>query len=386
MLLCAAHGNIYAYPKTHIMTTNNSTHPLRVGIVGLGWAGETHLKAYQQQPQVEVLALAGLEIPRLHQLGSSYNVPHLYENYRDLIARDDLDIVSVCVPNYLHAPVAVAALHSGKHVLCEKPLARSGAEAQTIVDAAVNAKRVVEVAFNHRRRGDVQVLKQHIDTGSMGRLYHAKASWLRRRGIPGLGSWFTNKEMAGGGPLIDLGVHVLDMALYLLGDPAVRSVSAATYAELGPRNTGGMTNSDKQQVGSAFEVEDLATAFLRLQGGGTLLLESSWATYRSNGDDFGVTLYGSQGGAEIKVHNYGVEDTLRIYTDVGDVPAEIIPQVPRGEAHVAVVRDFISVIRSGDWSSHVGREGLRRTQIIDACYQSALEGREVLLDERVAVE
>jgi predicted dehydrogenase len=263
------------------MTTNHITHPQRVGIVGLGWAGETHLKAYKQQPQVEVLALAGLETPRLNHLGSTYNVPHLYENYEDLIARDDLDIVSVCVPNYLHAPIAIAALRSGKHVLCEKPLARSGAEAQTIVDAATQANRVVHVAFNHRRRGDVQVLKRHIEGGSLGRLYHAKASWMRRSGIPGLGSWFTNKEMAGGGPLIDLGVHVLDMALYLLGEPTVRSVSAATYAELGPRNTGGMTQSDKQQVGSPFEVEDLATAFLRLEGGGTLLLESSCPDQRS---------------------------------------------------------------------------------------------------------
>jgi predicted dehydrogenase len=368
------------------MTTNHITHPQRVGIVGLGWAGETHLKAYKQQPQVEVLALAGLETPRLNHLGSTYNVPHLYENYEDLIARDDLDIVSVCVPNYLHAPIAIAALRSGKHVLCEKPLARSGAEAQTIVDAATQANRVVHVAFNHRRRGDVQVLKRHIEGGSLGRLYHAKASWMRRNGIPGLGSWFTNKEMAGGGPLIDLGVHVLDMALYLLGEPTVRSVSAATYAELGPRNTGGMTQSDKQQVGSPFEVEDLATAFLRLEGGGTLLLESSWATYRSNGDDFGVTLYGSEGGAQINVHNYTTENTLRIYTDVAGVPAEVSPLVPRGEGHVAVVREFVDVIRSGDWAAHVGREGLRRAQIIDACYQSALEGREVVIDERMLVE
>jgi len=172
----------------------------------------------------------------------------------------------------------------------------------------------------------------------------------------------------------------------LLGEPTVRSVSAATYAELGPRNTGGMTQSDKQQVGSPFEVEDLATAFLRLEGGGTLLLESSWATYRSNGDDFGVTLYGSEGGAQINVHNYTTENTLRIYTDVAGVPAEVSPLVPRGEGHVAVVREFVDVIRSGDWAAHVGREGLRRAQIIDACYQSALEGREVVIDERMLVE
>lgn len=368
------------------MTTKETTQPLRVGIVGLGWAGETHLKAYQQQPQIDVLAVAGLETPRLEYLGSTYNVPHLYENYEDLIARDDLDIVSVCTPNFLHAPISIAALRSGKHVLCEKPLARSAGEAQTIVDAAIAANRVLDVAFNHRRRGDVQVLKRHIDTGALGGVYHAKANWLRRSGIPGLGSWFTNKEMAGGGPLIDLGVHMLDMALFLMGEPTVHSVSAATYAELGPRQIGNAASSNKQQVGSAFEVEDLATAFLRLEGGATLLLEASWATYRSAGDTFGVTLYGDRGGAEIRVQNYATEDTLRIYSDVGGVPAEINPLVTRGEGHVAVVRDFVNAIRGGDWAAHVGREGLRRSQIIDACYQSAREGREVLIEEQTAVQ
>jgi predicted dehydrogenase len=359
----------------------SGTQPLRVGIVGLGWAGETHLKAYQQQPYVEVVALAGLEAPRLAALGATYNVPHLYEDYRELVGRDDLDAVSVCVPNFLHAPIAIAALERGKHVLCEKPLARTAAEAATIVTAAERADRVVEVAFNHRMRGDVTVLKRYLDEGSLGRVYHVKASWMRRRGIPGLGSWFTNKNMAGGGPLIDLGVHVLDLALYLLGDPTVRSVSAATYAELGPHHIGGSMHSDKQQVGSPYEVEDLATAFLRLADGATVLLEASWATHSGAGDDFGITLYGSTGGAEIAVRNYNWDNTLRIFTDVAGAPAEIRPQLTRGDGHVSVVRNFIATIRSNEWAAHRGQDGLRRTQIIDACYQSALDGREVAIAE-----
>jgi predicted dehydrogenase len=185
--------------------------------------------------------------------------------------------------------------------------------------------------------------------------------------------------MAGGGPLIDLGVHVLDMALYLLGEPQVISVSSAVYAELGPRGHGGGMGA-KFQVGSAFEVEDLATAFVRLQGGGTLLLEASWATHGSAGDDFGVTLYGTDGGAEIKVKNYNWQDTLRLYTDVANVPAEVHPQVAQGEGHLGIVRNFIAAIRQGDWSAHVGVDGLRRVQIIDACYESAIQGREVTLE------
>jgi predicted dehydrogenase len=183
--------------------------PLRVGVIGLGFAGTTHLDAYLKVPGVEVVALAGQESERLQELGESRHVPHLYADWEDLVARDDLDIVSVGTPNYLHAPITIAALESGKHVLCEKPLATTGDEALAMVTAATNANRVLEIAFNHRRRGDVQTLRHYIDTGALGRVYHAKSSWLRRSGIPGLGSWFTNKQMAGGGPLIDLGAHIL---------------------------------------------------------------------------------------------------------------------------------------------------------------------------------
>lgn len=354
------------------------SQPLRVGVVGLGFAGQTHLKAYQQIPGVEVIALAGQEEDRLQKIADEGNIPHRYADWQDLVARDDLDVVSVCTPTFLHAPVAIAALEGGRHVLSEKPLAKTADEALQMSEAAQKAGRVLETAFNHRQRGDVQTLKTFVDAGELGRIYHSKARWLRRSGIPGLGSWFTNKHMAGGGPLIDLGVHVLDMALFLLGEPKVTSVSAATYAELGPRGRGG-SNSNKQLVDTVYEVEDLATAFLRLEGGGTLLLEAAWAAYRETGDDFGVTLMGTEGGADIDVKNYGWQDTLRVYTDVADTASEIRPEVTKGEGHLTVVRNFIDTIRTGDWSEHVGGEGLRRAQIIDACYTSALEGKEVTL-------
>jgi predicted dehydrogenase len=365
------------------MNINDAAKPLRVGVVGLGFAGETHLKSYLQIPGVEAVALAGLEDAKLKQLGATYNVPHLYHHYEDLLRRDDLDIISVCVPNYLHAPITIAALERGCHVLCEKPLARTAAEAESMVQAAINANRVLQVAFNHRARGDVQTLKQYLDTGSLGRIYHAKATWMRRNGIPGVGSWFTSREMAGGGPLIDLGVHVLDIVMHLLGEPEITTVSAATYAEFGPRGRGNMVGNDKMLASGTYEVEDLATAFLRGEHGLTLLLEASWATYSAADNAYGVTLYGTEGGAEIRSINYGWEDTLRIYTDVADVPAEVKPQVTRGEGHLKVVRDFVATIRSGDWSAHVGQEGLRRTRIIDACYASAMQGREVRLTDDI---
>lgn len=352
--------------------------PLRVGVVGLGWAGEQHLKSYLRMPGVEAVALAGMEERKLAELGRRYGVPNLYPDYAELVERDDLDAVSICAPNHLHAPAAIAALEGGKHVLCEKPLARTGEEAEGILHAARKASRVVHVAFTQRERGDVQALKRHVLEGNLGRIYHARATWMRRNGIPGLGSWFTSKEMAGGGPLIDLGVHMIDMALFLMGEPEVESVTCATYSELGPRGRGGRGDA-RTAVGDAYEVEDMATAFIRLSGNATLSLEAGWAAYRESGDDFGVTLYGTDGGAEIKVKNYGTEDTVRIYTDVAGVPAVVAPEIEPREGHLNVVHRFVETLRRGDRESKSGEEGLLRARVIDACYASSLENREISL-------
>jgi predicted dehydrogenase len=358
-----------------------ASRTLRAGVIGLGFTGDQHLRGYRALPNVQTVALAGLEDEKRAELGATYGVPYLYRDYQELLARDDLDLVSVCTPNALHAPIAIAALEGGRHVICEKPLARTAVEAEAMVAAARANNRVLHTVFNHRARGDVQVLKRHIDEGGLGRIYRAKASWMRRHGIPSLGSWFTNKEMSGGGPLIDLGVHVLDMALHLMGEPVAVTVSGAIYAELGPRGRGEnpFAASHKQIVGSAYEVEDLATAFIRFADGATLELEASWATYGSAGDDYGVTLFGTEGGAEMKVLNYGWEDTLRFFTDLAGVPAVIAPRVGRGEGHLKVIRDFVSIVQGGDWANYRGDEGLRRTRIIDACYASAHAGREVVL-------
>jgi predicted dehydrogenase len=361
---------------------NVDSKSLRVGVVGLGYAGDQHLKNFARMPNVEAVALAGLEEERLRELGGLYGVQDLYKSWEDLVARDDLDVVSIGAPNHLHAPIAIAALKGGKHVLCEKPLARTGAEAEGIVRAAREADRAVHVAFTQRERGDVQALKRHVEEGNLGRIYHAKATWMRRNGIPGMGGWFTSKEMAGGGPLIDLGVHMVDMALFLMGNPEVESVSCATYAELGPRGRGGRADGFGLMPGdSPYEVEDLATAFIRLSGGATLNLEAGWAAYRESSDDFGVTLYGTDGGAEMKVKNYGTRDTVRIYTDVAGVPAVVTPEIEPREGHHAVVRRFVDTIRGGDWAGQHGEDGLDRARIIDACYASALQNREVPLRE-----
>ncbi|CAN7162836.1 Gfo/Idh/MocA family oxidoreductase [Pseudarthrobacter oxydans] len=356
---------------------------LRVGVVGIGWAGQQHLMAYNGLDGVRIVALAGMEQDLRDSLQAEYSIPNAFADWKDMLEHGGLDAISVAVPTFLHAPIAIAALERGIHVLSEKPIARNAVEGQAMVDAARKAGRVLDVAFNHRRRGDIKALKGVIDDGGLGRPYYAKASWLRRSGIPTLGSWFTNPELAGGGPLADIGVHALDYALHLLGEPKVVAVSAATHSELGPQGRGGGSRYSAQATSHAFEVEDFASAFLRLEGGGTLVIEASWATYRETDDLLDFTVYGTDGGAELKVQGapFPPVGQLRVFTDKEGESADYVPPVLPGRAHDAVVEDFITAVRGGEqaWGEHDGSLALYRAQIIDACYLSAREQREVRL-------
>lgn len=364
----------------------NTPHtPLRAGVVGLGWAGQQHMQAYSDLPGVDLVAIAGMEDGPRQELSERYAVKRHYREGLDMIKAHDLDVISIAVPTFLHAPLTIAALDAGIHVLSEKPIARTADEAQGMVAAAKRAHRILEVAFNHRRRGDITALKNEIDSGRLGELYHARTLWLRRSGIPALGSWFTNQNMAGGGPLIDIGVHVLDYALFLFGEPRVEAVSAVTHSVLGPRGRGGTANgSDKQQVNSAYEVEDFASVLLRLDGGRSLLLETSWAAYRPLADEFGITLYGSEGGADLRVVNNVPAGKLTFYTGDGDNADERVVPTRPGSGHRAVVETFLEHVNdTAHWDHWDGSLALNRARIIDAAYESARTGSEVRLTDTV---
>lgn len=357
------------------------SHSLRAGVIGLGWAGQQHIKAYQALPDTFVTAIAEPNTTLLEQVKDEYGVENAFSDYREMLEWGEVDVVSVGTPNFAHAEPAIAALDAGKHVLVEKPLARTYAEGLSMVEAAERNDRILQVMFNQRYRPDVQVMKRFIDDGGLGSIYHAKSRWLRRSGIPGRGrKWFVSHELAGGGPLIDLGVHMLDMALYAMGEPKVTAVSGATYNTLGQRFVTDLYGEDAK-----YEVEDFATALVRLEHGRTLELEASWATYRENGDFINLMLYGDRGGAEMSTRNYRPEGAVKFYVDSGGVPAEIVPEVP-GSAqvtpgHQQAAATFVDRVLAGDFAAHRGREGLLRTWIIDAIYRSAHEGREIRLEE-----
>jgi len=355
--------------------------PLRVGVVGLGYAGTTHLEAYSAMPSVTVTALAGKERPRLEELGRKHNIPALVDDWQDLVAIDDLDVVSIATPNALHAPIAIAALAAGKHVFCEKPLATTAAEAREMAAAARTANRVLDVAFNHRRRADVQYLRRYIQTTGLGDIYHSRATWKRNSGIPGLTSWFTSKALAGGGALIDLGPHVIDSLLFLLGEPRVTAVSAMTHGVLGRAGFGAMDKGAQFDGGHAsFEVEDLATALLRFDNGSSAQFEISWAGHTVDDEDISIELLGVEAGARLFIPRYAQDGTLAIYRDVDGAHTVLRPQVHVDDkGHAAVIAEFISTVRSGQWADHYGDEAAHRTEILDACYESARLGREVTI-------
>ena len=355
--------------------------PLKVGVVGLGYAGTTHAESFLGIPGVQVVALAGKEPERLVQLGQSLGIPHLFDDWKELVALDELDIVSVATPNALHGPITIAALEAGKHVFCEKPLAITADEARRMGEAAVRADRVLEVAFNHRRRADVQYLKRYLDEVGVGEIYHVRATWKRRAGIPGLTSWFTSKTLAGGGALIDLGPHVLDIVLFLLGEPHVTTVSAVTHGALGRAGYGAMDRVAQFAGGHAgFEVEDLASALLRTDRGTSIQYEISWAGHTADDEDISIELLGVGGGARLLVKRYASDGTLTIYRDVAGADVDITPQVHVDDkGHPTVIAEFVRTVRSGDWAGHHGEDAVHRTEILDAAYESARLGREGVL-------
>ncbi|MBN9189118.1 MAG: Gfo/Idh/MocA family oxidoreductase [Microbacterium sp.] len=362
------------------MPLTSSSGPLRVAVIGVGGVGAAHAHAFAAHPDVELVALADAVPGRRDAVAAELGVPRVLGDWREVLAADGVDAVSIALPNALHAPVTIAALEAGLHVLCEKPLATTVADARAMVDAARTAGRVLEVPFNHRKRGDVAFLERYLADPGIGEIYHVRASWRRRAGIAAAG-WFRSRELAGGGALIDLGPHVLDLVLHLLGEPAVRTASAAVHGRLGTAGYGRTRSATPvHNGGDVVDVEDLASAFLRLDGGVSVQFEISWAGHAADDEDISLEILGVDGGVRLFSRRYATEGTVQVFRDVGGVPAVIRPAVDgRGGDHHSVVRDFVAAIRSGAWAEHDGSLALRRTEVLDAVYRSAATGAEVEL-------
>lgn len=349
---------------------------ITVGVIGCG-IGQLHVEGFAADPRVKLAAIAGLDVDRCAPIQTKHLIPQRYEDYRELLADPAIDMVSVGVPNHLHREVTVAALEAGKHVLVEKPLAQNSTEGAEMVKAAKRSGKQLGIIFNRRGRHDVQIVRSLVQRGELGEIYHAKAYWMRRSGIPGLGTWFTSKKLAGGGPLIDIGVHVIDMTLWMMGNPKAVAVSAATYAALGPQGKGQWIGHRPPAGDHPYEVEDFATALIRFENGSTLQLDSSWAGYTRHNDEFGASLMGTRGGADIVVKDYAETGTLTLFGDVEGVPATTTPTLVARHGHGEIGRMFVDAILADQPFSPSGEEGLERVRLIEAIYASAEAGREI---------
>ena len=243
---------------------------LKFGMIGVGKICQgCHLPAYeklQQSGDVKVVALCDINEDRLKEVGKRFPDAKLYTSYREMIEKEALDAVDICTPNNIHSEAAVFALEHGVHVMCEKPDAVSVAEAEKMKAAAEASGKTLMVMRNNRYRPSTKFLKQYIAEGKMGEIYAGRCGWIRRRGIPGWGGWFTDKAQAGGGPLIDLGVHIIDLSMYLMGNAKPVTVSGCTYLKF-PHTSY-----------SKMDVEDLAMGFIRFDNGACLQIEFSWAS------------------------------------------------------------------------------------------------------------
>lgn len=343
-----------------------------VAVIGAGAIGRYHIESFQKHPAARVVALVETSTARGREVARRFHIPALFTDYRDVLKRADVDVVSIALPNYLHAPVALAALRAGKHVMVDKPMATDARAAARLVAEAKRRRRLLMVGQNQRFTPAVQTLKQLVERGVLGEVYHAKARWLRRSGIPRIGSWFTQKKFAGGGCTYDIGAHVLDQTLYLMGEFAATAVSAQTYAKFGPRGRGnGTWGRSEIDPRKPFDVDDLSVAFIRLKSGRTVLLETSWAAHQPQPDLNGTQLFGTEAGA--------TTSPLQLFRPGrSGYRVETIKPLPTRVSPDRMVH-FINVLLGREKPHVLPEESLAVQRILDAIYRSAATGREVRL-------
>lgn len=333
---------------------------IKVGIVGTGGISRLHANGYKKCPDVEIKAISDISEAHSKRFAEDYGIKNIYTDYKEMLKDDEIEAISICTPNALHAPVAIAAFEAGKHVICEKPISTNAEDARAMVAAGKKSGKIFMMGFNNRFRGDTQLLKKCIENGDLGEIYYAKTGWLRRKGIPGMGGWFTTKALSGGGPLIDLGVHVLDLTLWLMGNPKPVYVVGSSYAKFGPEIA--------KQKGGTFDVEDLATGMVKLENGATIFVETSWHSHVEK-ERIYSQLIGTKGGAEL--------DPLRIYTDVNGNSADVLLQHPSVSGHEMEIIHFIECIKENKTPIAIGEHGLHIQLILDAIYESTVTGKGV---------
>lgn len=348
---------------------------LRIGMIGAGNIANTHIDSYKTLPNAEVVALCDIDEARLKKTAEKYGITKTYTSVADMLKNEQLDAADVCVWNCNHAKCAIEALNAGLHVLCEKPMAYSAKEAEEMLDAANKNNKLLMIGFVMRFSNEAAISKDFIDGNYLGEIYHSKATYLRQHGAPG--GWFCNKELSGGGPVIDIGVHVIDLTRYLMGNPKPVSVYAVTQDKLKNRpylKTDVAWKPDNATDQDLYDVEDFATAIIRYDNGSTTLLETS---YSLNGESsVKRELFGTKGGIKI-------DDNFKLYTEINGYLADVTPHIDNYKYGCGMFENemahFVDCALNGTKCIAPAEDGITVMKILDAIYESARTGHEVLL-------
>ena len=332
----------------------------RIAIVGAGHVAQVaHIPAYRANPDVELVAVVDEDPVKARRIKEQAGFKVWYEDFAEMLRKADVDAVDICTPNYLHLPMAVAALRSGRDVMCEKPLARNAAEAQKMVETADEHGRILMVAMNNRFREDAQMLQKFISANELGDVYVIKAGWLRRATDWKDRAWFTERGKAGGGALLDLGTPLVDLAIWIAGVRKTTGVSCSVFGKKG-KDT----------------VEDSACAMVRFAGGACLMLEVNW-NLRDPRDVVYLQVYGSKGA--------GILTPLQLHKSIQGVLVNVTPALGKQknfykESYQAEIDHFIQCVRKQRAPLASGKDAVSVMHIVDAMYESAATGREVELD------
>ncbi|WP_394795600.1 Gfo/Idh/MocA family protein [Armatimonas sp.] len=353
---------------------------IAIGIIGFGGiARGAHLTSgYRKLPEwCDVVAVADILPERCNDASGQYGIAETYDDHKKLLERDDIDAVSVCTGNYAHAPITIDALRAGKHVLCEKPMAMNAQECKAMIAAQKETGKKLQIGFNMRYSPGAQSLKRAIENGQFGDIYHAAARAIRRRRVPAKGV-FINKELNGGGPLIDIGVHITDMTLWLMGHPKPVATVGSAVCKMG--KTPGLVGEWGQWDTEAYTVEDFASAYVRFEDGRTMTLLASFLA-NIDQEHFDTQLFGTGAGAFFdanagKYTLYREEFGTLTDTTTGWLPSVASTHGKEIEMFVKAIREDLTIESVG---AATGEQALMVTQIMDAIYKSSETGKEVAI-------
>lgn len=344
---------------------------VRIGIIGCGNIGGVHIDSYKRiSDKVELVATCDINKERAQLRQEQYGFARSYTDYEEMLAKEELDAVSVGTWNNAHATASIAALEAGVNVLCEKPMAMNKQEAEAMIAAEKKSGKLLMNGFVRRFGENTKFSKRLVDSGKIGEIYYVKTGCIRRIGNPG--GWFSDKKRSGGGPLIDLGVHMIDLARYLMGKPKAVSVMGATYDKLGIRsNIKGIEQWKAMDYSDYNNVEDLAVGFVRFDNGATLVVENSW-TQHIKEDRLYLEIFGTKLGLQM-------EPTLEIYSEENDYLINTTPIISKEASGFKnnfdrEIEHFVDCIANGTPCLNTSEDGLELMKILDALYQSA-EGK-----------